>query len=119
MPEARPEEAEVDLLVLADPALEGDRDDVAAGLQEIDPGVVIFDDPASLLDDRPTDLGDPAGPAEPGRCRLEHGELGRPQLRPRKELAVLQGDRGMCSESGDEIDIAARPVARLDGHRGQ
>ena len=117
--ETRPEQAQVDLLVLADPALEGDRDDVAARLEQIDPRVVIVDDPASLLDDRPADLGDPAGPAEPRGRGLEHGQLGRPQLRPREELAVLQGDRGVRSEGGDEVDVAARPVSRLDRHRGQ
>ena len=46
----------VDLLVCADPALERDRHDVVGRLDEVDPGVVVVDDLARLLDDRPADL---------------------------------------------------------------
>ena len=49
----RAQDREVDLLVRADPALEGDRDEVVRRLEEVDAGVVVVDDPPRLLDDRP------------------------------------------------------------------
>ena len=67
---------EVDLLVGADPALERDRGDDAARLEHVDPGVVVVDDLARLLDDRPADLLDAARPAQAGRGGLEHAQLG-------------------------------------------
>jgi len=51
--ELHAEQGEVDLLVLPDGALEGDRDDVVGGLEDVDAGIVIVEDPAHLLDDRP------------------------------------------------------------------
>ena len=61
----------VDLLVRPDRALERDRQDVVRLLDEIDPGIVVIDDPARLLDDGPADLVDRSrrgsgGPRRPG-----------------------------------------------------
>ena len=75
--EPAPEQRQVDLLVRADDALERERHDVAA-LDQVDPGVVVVDDPARLLDDRPADGLDPVRPAQPARGRLQHAELGGP-----------------------------------------
>ncbi len=52
------QEIEVDIVVGADHALEGDRDDVAERLDQVHPGVVVVDDAAGLLDDGPPDLLD-------------------------------------------------------------
>ncbi len=53
--EAAAEEVHVHLVVGADATLEGDRDDLVRRLDEVHTGVVVVDDPARLLDDRPTD----------------------------------------------------------------
>ncbi len=117
--QARAEQGEVDLLVGADRALEGDRDHVTTRLELVDPGVVVVDDLAGLLDDRPTDCLDVTRAAEPGRGRLEHAQLCSSLLRLGDEVGVLEGDRGMRAEGGNERDIALLPVAGLDGHAGQ
>ena len=59
------EQAHVHMLVGADPALEGDRDDVAERLHDIHPGVVVVDDPGGLVDDRRADPNDRGRPAHP------------------------------------------------------
>ena len=74
-PEAGPQDGEVDVLVRADAALEGDRDEVAGRLEDVHPGVVVVDDPAGLLDDGPADGLAALGPAQARGCGLEDLEL--------------------------------------------
>ena len=102
------EERQVDELVGADPPLEGDRDDVRA-FHEVDPGVVVVDEPAGLLDDRAPDLIGRRRTAESRRRRLQHLELGGPGDRLLEQLGVGQRDRGVGREGRDERDVAARP----------
>ena len=109
------EQLHVDLLVGADPALEGDRDDVVGRLDDVDPGVVVVDDPARLLDDRRADLLDRRRAAHPGRRRLEDLELGGPGDGLLEQLGVGQGDRGVRRERAHERDLAARPRPRPRG----
>ena len=73
------QEIEVDIVIGADHALEGDRDDVAEWLDQVHPGVVVVDDAAGLLDDGPPDLFDGVLAVHPGRRRLEDRELGGPR----------------------------------------
>ena len=113
------QELEVDVLVGADPALEGDRHDVVGRLDEVDPGVVVIDDPARLLDDGPTDRLDRRGPVEPARGRLQDRQLGGAHLGLLEQLGVDQGDPGVGRQGRDEGDVAVRPLARLAGHRRQ
>ena len=119
-PSRAAQELHVDLLVRADRALERDRDDVVGRLEQVHPGVVVVDDPARLLDDRPADL------ARPSSARLIRAEaawrtleLGGPRLGLLEQLGVGEGDRGVGRERRDERDVAARPVARLVRDRGQ
>ena len=109
----------VDVLVGADPSLERDRDDLVGWLDEVDPGVVVVDDPARLLDDRPADLLGRPVPAHPGGGGLEDLELGGPRLGLLEQLGIGEGDRRMRREGRDERDVAARPVPRLAGDRRQ
>ena len=74
------EQVEVHVLVGADPALEGDRHDLVGPLHHVDPGVVVVDDAAGLLDHGPADLLDRGRPAHPRRGGLEDGEMGGPLL---------------------------------------
>ncbi len=119
LPELAAKQREVDLLVGADHALEGDRDDVASRLEHVDPGVVVVDDLAGLLDDRPADGFNAARPAEARRCRLEHAQVGGSLLGLRDQIGVLEGDRGVRPESRDEGHVALLPVAWLEGHGRQ
>ena len=112
-------EFEVDLLVGAHRPFEGDRDDGVRFLHEVDPGIVVIDDPAGLLDDRPADLVDRGRATEPRGGGLEHGQLGGPRLRLGEQLGVGQRDRGMRGERGDERDVAVGPRPRLTSHRHQ
>ena len=116
--EAAAQELHVDLFVRPDRPLERDRDDVRQ-LDEVDPGVVVIDDPACLLDDGPADLGDRGGPAEPRRGRLEDRELGGLRLGLLEQFGIRERDRRVGRERRDEGDVAARPVARIAGDRGQ
>ena len=109
----------VDLLVCADTALEGDRDDLVRQLDQVDPGVVVIDDPARLLDDRPADLGRGAVAAHPGGRRLEDLELGGARLGLLEQLGVGEGDGRVRGQGRDERHVAARPIARLARDRGQ
>ena len=109
----------VDLLVGADAALEGDRDDLVRQLDQVDPGVVVVDDPARLLDDRPADLGRGAVAAHPGGGGLEDLELGGARLGLLEQLGIGEGDGGVRGQGRDERHVAARPVARLTRDRGQ
>ncbi len=68
--EAAAEDVGIHDVVLPHPTLEGDRHDLVA-LQHVDPGVVVFDDPADLLDDGPSDGLDVRGPVHPRRRRPE------------------------------------------------
>ena len=72
-----------------------------------------------LLDDGPADLLDVGRAAQPGRGRLEDLELGGALDGLLEQLGVGEGDRGVRREGRDEGDVAARPVARLAGHRRQ
>ena len=90
-PSRQRQELHVDLLVGADPALERDRHDPVGRLDEVDPGVVVVDDPARLLDDRPADLLDRRRAAHPGRGGLEDLELGGPRLGLLEQLGVRRG----------------------------
>src|SRR4029079_18100713 len=83
MPEPRPEEVEVDLLVGADAALERDRDEIAGRLEDVDPGIVVVDDPAGLLDDGPPARVSPRGRAEAGGGGVEDSELAGEEGRDR------------------------------------
>ncbi len=113
------EERHVDLVIGPHAALEGDRHDPVGRLDEIDPRVVVVDDPVGLLDDRAADLFDRAGLAQAGGCRLEDLELGGPGDGLLEQLGVRQRDRGMRRQGGDERHVAARPAAWLTGHRRQ
>ena len=95
-PEPTAEQVHVDLLVRADPALEGDGHDLVGQLDEIHPGVVVVDDPARLLDDDPPDPLDRRGPAEAAGGGLQGGQLGGSCLGPREQLGVGQGDPGVA-----------------------
>ena len=113
------QEIEVDIVIGADHALEGDRDDVAERLDQVHPGVVVVDDAAGLLDDGPPDLLDGVLAAHPGRRRLEDRELGGPRLGLLDELAVEQRDRGMRRDRADERDVVLGPLARFAGSGGE
>ena len=106
------QEIEVDVVIGADHALEGDRDDVAERLDQVHPGVVIVDDAAGLLDDGPPDLLDGVLAAHPGGRRLEDGELGGSRRRLLDELAVEERDRRMRCDGADERDVVRGPFAR-------
>ena len=56
------QQVQVDLLVRPDAALERDRDDLVGRLEQVHPRVVVIDDPAGLLDDRPADGLDRVSP---------------------------------------------------------
>ena len=58
-----------------DTALEGDRHDLVRRLEHVHPRVVIVEDAARLLDDRPTDRRHRVRPTHPRRGGLDHGEL--------------------------------------------
>ena len=81
-PELGLEQGHVDLLVRPDRARERDRDEQVGRLEHVDPGVVVIDDPARLLDDRPADRLDRVLAAHPGRRRLEDAHLAGPRRRP-------------------------------------
>ena len=108
-PSRHSQQRHVDVLVGAEAALEGDRDDRVRELDQVDPGVVVVDDPVGLLDDGPGDLLDRDGPAHPGGRGLEHLELGRPGSGLLEQLGVGQGDRGVRRQGRDEGHVAARP----------
>jgi len=65
-PEPCAEQVEVDLLVCPDPPFECDRDQQVGRFDDVHAGVVVLDDPARLLDDRPADGVRAFGAAEPG-----------------------------------------------------
>ena len=88
-------------------------------LDQVDPGVVVVDDPARLFDDRPADPFRRPAPAHPGGGGLEDLELGGPRLGLLEQLGVGEGDRGVGGQGRDERDIAARPGPRLAGDRRQ
>ena len=67
----RPEQLEVHLLIGADTALEGDRDELVGLVEHVHPAVVVIDDLADLLDDRPADRFDRVLTAHPGRGGLQ------------------------------------------------
>ena len=113
------QEVEVDVLVRADPTLEGDRHDLVRRLDEIDPGVVVVDDPARLLDDGPPDALDGRRAAQPAGCGLQDLELGGSRLGLLEELRVAERDAGVRRERRQERDVAVGPLARLEGHRRQ
>ena len=85
-------------------------------LEEIDPRVVVVDDGADLLDDRPADRGDALGPVHPGRRRLDDRHLGGPRLEVLEQLGVPEGQRDVDPEGGHDLDVLDRPLAR--GERG-
>ena len=113
------QEIEVDIVVGADHALEGDRDDVAERLDQVHPGVVVVDDAAGLLDDGPPDLLDGVLAVHPGGRRLEDRELGGPRRGLLDELAVEERDRGMRCDGADERDVVRGPIARRAGRGGE
>ena len=118
-PKVQRQQLHVDLLVCADAALEGDRHDLVRQLDQVDPGVVVVDDPARLLDDRPADLGRGAVAAHPGGRGLEDLELGGARLGLLEQLGVGEGDGRVRGQGRDERHVAARPVPRLARDRGQ
>ena len=113
------EQCHVDVLVGAEASFEGDRDDGVRELDQVDPGIVVIDDPVGLLDDGPGDLLDRDGPAHPGGRGLEHLELGRPGSGLLEQLGVGEGDRGVGRQGRDEGHVAARPGTRILAQRGQ
>ena len=119
LPEPAREQRHVDVLVGPQATFEGDRHDRVRVLDQVDPGVVVVDDPVGLLDDRPGDLLDRDGPAHPRGRGLEDLELGRPGDGLLEQLGVGQGDRGVRREGRDECHVATRPGVRLGGQRGQ
>ncbi len=119
LPHLAAQELEVDIVIGADHALEGDRDDVAERFDEVHPGVVVVDDAAGFLDDGPPDLLDGVLAAHPGGRRLEDGELGGSRRGLLDELAVVERDRRMRSDGADEGDVMCGPVARLAAGGGE
>ena len=83
---------EVDLFVCADGPLEGDRDQVVRLHELVNPAVVIVDDAAHFLDDRPPDRLDRVLAAHPRRRSLQHAELASPGARAREERGVVERD---------------------------
>ena len=114
------EQVHVDVLVGADPALEGDRHDLVGRLDEVDPGVVVVDDPARLLDDDPPDAFDRRGPAQPAGGRLERRQLGGAGLGPGEQLGVGRGrSRRAWRRVAMKATSAVGPGTRLAGDRRQ
>jgi hypothetical protein len=107
------QQVEVDLVVGADTPLERDRHDEVGRLEQVDPRVVVVDDPARLLDDRSSDGLDRRRPAQATRCRLQHLELRGSRLGLLEQLGVRQRDAGVRGQRRDESDVAVGPVARL------
>ena len=120
--ELRPQDRHVDALVRADPALEGDGHEHVRGLEQVDAGVVVVDDPAGLLDDGAADLLGLEARAHPPGGELEDRELGGPsQLRragPADEGAGAQ-ERAADRQVEDEDDLLDRTGAAVDHPAGE
>ena len=117
--EAAAQQVEIDVLVGADPTLEGDRHDLIGQLDEVHARVVVVDDPAGLLDECSPDRLDRCRAVESTGRRLENGQLRGLRLGLLEQLGVGQGDRGMGRERRKEGHVAVGPFARLARHRRQ
>ena len=118
--DAAAQQVHVDVLVGADPALEGDRHHLVGQLDEVDAGVVVVDDPAGLLDDRPARPPRRTRPGSGARRRPAGPRAGRraprSARRARRCVSAMLGVRG---QGGQERDVAVGPLARLAGDGGQ
>ena len=108
-----PEELEVDLLVGTHLALDRDRAELVGLVDHVHPAVVVVDDLADLLDDRPADRFDRVLAAHPGRGGLEHGQLGGPDLGFAEQVGVVDGDRGVGRDRLGKLDVARGPGPAL------
>ncbi len=117
--DAAAKQVHVDMLVGAHPALEGDRHHFVGQFHEVHAGVVVVDDLAGLLDDRPAHCLHGRGAVQaPGRG-LQDGELRRACLGLLEQLGVRERDAGVRGQGGQERDVAIGPLAWLQGDGGK
>ena len=114
-PKRAAQQLHVDLLVCADPALERDRDDLVGRLDEVDPGVVVVDDPARLLDDGPADLARRSLPGSSGRTPPGGPRAGR--RAPRSARTARRWSRAIAAWVARVVMNATSPLVQARGSR--